>query len=291
MEQHVYDVCVIGCGPAGLAAAVNAKNKNRDVIVLGTDLCSPPLHKAPMIHNYLGLPDIKGEDLRQKFLDHAALAGVDIMKAKAENVFPDDDGFLVMIPDGEMIQARTVIIATGVPYRSTLKNESDFLGKGLGYCATCDGPLYRDRVVAVIGYSPETEPEVNYLAEICEKVYFFPLYKGKPSINSAVEIMSDKATAVIGDKSVQKLTAGDREIPVDGVFIIGAEVAPDRLVPGLELEEDGVHIRVNRQMETNIEGIYAAGDCTGSPYQLAKSTGEGQVAGLNAAKRVLKVKA
>ncbi|MGE5370917.1 MAG: NAD(P)/FAD-dependent oxidoreductase [Solirubrobacterales bacterium] len=291
MDQHRYDICIIGCGPAGLAAAINAKNKNRDIILLGSDLCSPPLHKAPHIANYLGLPAIKGDELRLKFIDHATAMGVEIVKSKADNVFPDEEGFMVMHGGGEMLSAKTVIIATGVPYRPTLKNEADFLGRGLGYCATCDGPLYEGKVVGVIGYTPETEPEVNYLAEICSKVLYFPLYKEPPKVDPRAEIVHERPGEVRGDTVVRMIVAGKQEYTVDGVFIIGSETAPDRLVPGLELEEDGIHIKVNRKMETSIEGIYAAGDCTGQPYQLSKSTGEGQVAALNAAKQLLRAKA
>lgn len=286
MATHLFDIGIIGCGPAGLSAAINAKNKNRDIIVLGTELCSPPMHKAPMISNYLGFPSITGEELRRTFLGHASGMGIDIVKSRADNVYPDGDEFLILAND-DMIRARTIIICSGIPYRHTLKNEAEFLGKGLGYCATCDGPLYRDKAVAIIGYSPEVEPEANYLSEICSKVYYLPLYKETPSVNSTVEIVNDRPQAVNGDSVVRVLALTKGELAVDGVFIVGAETSPDRLVPGLEL--DDIHIKVDRNMETNIKGIYAAGDCTGPPYQLAKSVGEGQVAGLNATKTVLKM--
>ncbi|MGE5421824.1 MAG: NAD(P)/FAD-dependent oxidoreductase [Ignavibacteriales bacterium] len=286
MSTHLFDICIIGCGPAGLSAAINAKNKNRDILLLGSELCSPPMHKAPLITNYLGFPSITGEDLRKNFLGHAMGMGIEIVKSRADNVYPDGDEFLIMSGD-EMLRARTVIISSGIPYRHTLKNEAEFLGKGLGYCATCDGPLYRDKVVAIIGYSSEVEPEANYLSEICSKVYYLPLYKDTPAINSSIEIIRDRPQAVNGDNIVRSLALTNGELTVDGVFIVGAETSPDRLVPGLELDE--IHIKVDRNMETNIKGIYAAGDCTGPPYQLAKSVGEGQVAGLNAAKAVLKL--
>jgi thioredoxin reductase (NADPH) len=287
LSEHQFDIGIIGCGPAGLSAAVNAKNKNRDIIVLGAEICSPPLHKAPTISNYLGFPSISGEELRQSFLGHAAMLGIDIIRNKADNVFPDEDGYMI-ISQGEMIRAKTVIICTGIPYRHTLKNESDFLGKGLGYCATCDGPLYRGKDVAIIGYNEEAEPEADYLGEICRKVYYLPLYKKQPQVSENVEIIRERPLAVEGDQAVRTLKTSKNQLPVDGVFIVGAETSPERLVPGLELTEH--YIKVNRNMETNLPGIFAAGDCTGPPYQLSKSTGEGQIAGLNATKMVLKMK-
>lgn len=287
MSEHQFDIGIIGCGPAGLSAAVNAKNKNRDIVVLGAEICSPPLHKAPNISNYLGFPSITGEELRQSFLGHAAMLGIEIIKNKADNVFPDEGGYLI-ISQGEMIRAKTVIICTGIPYRHTLKNETEYLGKGLGYCATCDGPLYRGKDVAIVGYNEEAEPEADYLSEICRKVYYLPLYKKEPAVNPNVEVIRERPLAVEGDQAVKILKTSKNQLPVDGVFIVGAETSPERLVPGLELTEH--YIKVNRNMETNLPGVFAAGDCTGPPYQLSKSTGEGQVAGLNATKMVLKMK-
>ena len=286
MSEHQFDIGIIGCGPAGLAAAINAKNKNRDIVVLGAEICSPPLHKAPLINNYLGFPSITGEELRQSFLGHATMLGIDIIKKKADNVFPDEDGYLI-ISQGEMIRAKTVIICTGIPYRHTVKNESDFLGKGLGYCATCDGPLYQGKDVAIIGYDEEAEPEANYLSEICRKVYYIPLYKKEPRVNAQVEVVRERPLSVEGDQVVRVLNTSKNRLSIDGVFIVGAETSPERLVPGLELTDN--FIKVNRNTETNLPGIFAAGDCTGPPYQLSKSTGEGQIAGLNAAKMVLKM--
>jgi len=287
LSDHQFDIAIIGCGPAGLSAAVNAKNKNRDIVVFGTEICSPPMHKAPLIRNYLGFPSITGEELRQSFLGHASMLGIEIIKSKADNVFPDEDGYLI-ISQGNMVRAKTVIICTGIPYRHTLQNEADFLGKGVGYCATCDGPLYRDKDVAIIGYSEEAEPEANYLSEICRQVYYLPLYKQEPAVAAKVTVVRERPLAVEGDQMVKSLKTNKSQLSVDGVFIVGAETSPERLVPGLELDEN--FIKVNRNMETNLAGIFAAGDCTGPPYQLSKSTGEGQVAALNATKFVLKMK-
>ena len=135
----------------------------------------------------------------------------------------------------------------------------------------------------MIGHSSEAEHEVDFMAEIGNQVYYLPLYKQVGSLDSRVKILDSKPESIIGTDFVEGLKLKDgREIRAQAVFVLGGETAPDRLIPGLEIEDK--HIKVNRQQETNLPGVYAAGDCTGPPYQVAKSVGEGQVAGLNAAK-------
>lgn len=280
--DKLFDLVILGCGPAGLSAAVNAIIRNKRVLVMGTEICSPPLHKAQLINNYLGMPNIKGEDLLSSFMRHAENMGVEISTQKADTI-SEIDGIYHILSGDEVITSKTIIIATGVPYKPTLPKEDYFLGKGLGYCATCDGPIYKGKDVVLIGHSSEAESEANFMAEICNKVYYLPLYKTLGSLDSRVELLDSRPESIIGTELVEGLKLKDgREIAAEGVFILGGETAPDRLIPGLEIEDK--HIKVNRQQETNLPGVYAAGDCTGPPYQVAKSVGEGQVAGLNAAK-------
>ena len=280
--EKIYDLVILGCGPAGLSAAINATIRNKEVVVMGTEICSPPLHKAQVVDNYLGLPAMKGKDLLDAFQEHAEKMGVKIMAQKAETITEMDGLYLILLGE-DVITSRTIVIATGVPYKPTLPQEDFFLGKGLGYCATCDGPIYRGKDVLLIGHSDEAEHEANFMAEICNKVYYIPLYKKVGSLDSRVQILDSRPDSIIGTDFVEGLRLKDgREIAVEGVFVLGGETAPDRLIPGLKIEKN--HIIVNRQQETNLPGVYAAGDCTGPPYQVAKSVGEGQVAGLNAAK-------
>ncbi len=280
--EKIYDLVILGCGPAGLSAAINATIRNKKVLVMGTEVCSPPLHKAQLIDNYLGLPAMKGTDLLDAFMEHAKKMGVERSAQKAETITEMDGLYLILLGE-EVITSRTVVIATGVPYKPTLPQEDFFLGKGLGYCATCDGPLYKGKDVLLIGHSNEAEHEANFMAEICNQVYYIPLYKKVGSLDPRVQILDSRPDSIIGTDFVEGLKLKDgREIAVEGVFVLGGETAPDRLIPGLKIDKN--HIIVNRQQETNLPGVYAAGDCTGAPYQVAKSVGEGQVAGLNAAK-------
>jgi thioredoxin reductase (NADPH) len=286
MENRSYDIAILGCGPAGLSAAVNATIRNKKVIVIGHEVCSPPLHKAQKIDNYLGIPGVSGEELLDRFMDHIEQMGIEIMSSKAEAVNGEDDYYNILVKD-EVIKCRAIVIATGIPYRETLPRENAFLGKGLGYCATCDGPLYRGKDVLLIGHSAEAESEANFMAEICNKVFYLPLYRNTGSLDERVKVINARPRAIAGRDMVEGLELDNGEtVRVDGLFVLGAETAPDRLLPGLELKDN--HIMVNRQQETSLSGVFAAGDCTGPPYQVAKSVGEGQIAGLNASKYVSK---
>ncbi len=282
MEHDLYDLAILGCGPAGLSAAINATIRNKKVVVIGSEVCSPPMHKAQKIDNYLGLPDISGSELLDKFMQHAGQRGIEIINNKATSINEWEGLFNILVGE-EIIASRTIVIATGVPYRPTLPREEHFLGKGLGYCATCDGPIYKGKDVIIIGHSTEAEGEANFMAEICKQVYYLPLYKAIENLDPSIIILNGKPAGIVGEEFVLGLQLKDGStIDTEGLFILGGETAPDRLIPGLEIKNN--HIAVNRQQETNLPGIYAAGDCTGGPYQVAKSVGEGQVAGLNASK-------
>ncbi|WP_054697186.1 NAD(P)/FAD-dependent oxidoreductase [Syntrophomonas palmitatica] len=284
MEQSLYDIVILGCGPAGLSAAVNARIRNKRVIIVGAALCSPPLHKAQLINNYLGLPGITGQELLDSFMDHVDKMNLERTSMKADSIM-EENGWFKILAGEEIITTRSIIIATGIPYKETLPAEESYLGKGLGYCATCDGPLYRGKDIIIIAHSSEAEHEANFMAEICHKVYYLPLYKGIGVLDQRVEIIYNKPAKILGQEYVEGLVFKDNQrLELDGIFILGGETSPERLISGLELDDK--HIKVNRQQETNIPGIFAAGDCTGAPYQVAKSVGEGQVAGLNAARYV-----
>ncbi|MGE5398614.1 MAG: NAD(P)/FAD-dependent oxidoreductase [Chitinophagales bacterium] len=286
MKHERYDLAILGCGPAGLSAAISATIRNKRVIVIGSDICSPPLYKAQKISNYLGIPETSGGELLQKFMDHAIMMNVEIINTKATVITEADEGYNILVGD-DLVLTRALIIATGIPYRATLPQEDFFLGRGLGYCATCDGPIYRNKDVLIIGHSNEAETEAKFMAEICSKVYYLPLYQMAIELDQKIEIVDAKPTAIVGTEYVEGLELKDgRIIKVEGIFVLGGETAPDRLVPGLEIKNN--HITVNRDQETNLPGVFAAGDCTGPPYQVAKSVGEGQVAGLNASKYLSK---
>ncbi len=280
MKHSGYDVVILGCGPAGLSAAVNATIRNKKVLVIGGDPCSPPMHKAQKIDNYLGLPAVSGSELLERFMAHAQAMDIEIVNGKVDLITDLGKGYQLMLQE-QFINSKTIIIATGVPYKSTLPREEELLGKGLGYCATCDGPLYRDKTVMLISHDQEGEAEADFMVQICRNVYYVPLYKKVGTMDARVKALQERPQEILGQDEVTGVRmANGQVIPLDGLFILGGETAPSRLVPGLEMDDR--HIKVNRKQETNLHGVLAAGDCTGKPYQVAKSIGEGQVAGLQA---------
>ena len=283
MRHEIYDVVILGGGPAGLSAAINATIRNKKVLVIEQESSTNSLKKAPKVDNYLGLPGGSGQDMIASFNEHARSMDVEIVAGRVEAI-SEFDGYYNILFGEDMIQSLSLIVATGVPYKATLPGEDEYVGKGLGYCATCDGPIYRGKDVLIVAHGPEAEYEANFMAEICQKVYYLPLYKNMGELDERVEVLPrTKPKAVLGEDMVEGLELADGQaIQAEGVFILGAETAPDRLVPGLLIEDN--HIKVNRQMETNLPGVYAAGDCTGAPYQVAKAVGEGLVAGLAASK-------
>lgn len=274
-----YDIAIIGSGPAGLEAAINGKIRNKKVIVFGNEDLSKKLVLAPKINNYLGLYELSGLELKNKFKDHIDKMGISINTEKVNNIYAMGEYFSIMTSK-ENYETKTVILALGMEHTKPIKGEDVLLGRGVGYCATCDAPLYKGKVVTIVGYNKEAESEANYVSEIASKVYYVPMYADEYTINSNVDIIKDSPVEISGQNKVEKLILKDREIVTDGVFILKDSAPPQELVPGLEMENK--HIKVNRSMETNIQGCYAAGDCTGKPYQYMKAVGEGQVAALNA---------
>lgn len=274
-----YDIAIIGSGPAGITAAINGKIRNKKIIIFGYENLSKKLYLAPKIDNYVGFYGISGKDLTSKFKEHLEQMDIEITYERVDNIYAMGDYYALMA-NGNMYEAATLILATGVQFGKPFKGESEFLGRGVGYCATCDAPLYKNKVVTIIGYNKESMEEANYVSELAAKVYFIPMFKDEYKLKENIEVIKDKPVEIVGDNLVKKLLLQNNELQTDGIFILRDSVSPDQLVPGL-MVEDG-HIKVNRDMETNLNGCYAAGDAVGKPYQYLKSMGEGQVAALNA---------
>lgn len=276
-----YDIAIIGSGPAGLSAALNAKIRNKTFIIFGNNNLTQKLMRAPKINNYLGFFNITGEDLKERFNEHINSMDIKIQEERINNIYAMGDYFALMVKD-KIYEAKSVILATGIEYTKPIEGEESFIGRGVGYCATCDAPLYKNKVVAIVGYNKESEEEANYVSEITSKVYYIPMYNGDYNLKENISIINDKPKKVSGKLKVDKLILENQEIEVDGIFFLRDSISPKQLVPGLKIE-DG-HIYVNRLMETNIKGCFAAGDCIGKPYQYIKAAGEGNIAALSAVK-------
>lgn len=275
----MIDIAIIGAGPAGLSAAINAKIRNKTAKVFGNDPTTSYIYKAERVDNYLGMFGVTGAQMVESFVGHAKEMEVEIVTKRVLEIFPMGDYYMLNV-ENEFIEARTVILSNGITKTNLLPGEEALLGRGVSYCATCDGPLYRGKTVALIGDSKAAEEDVEYLSEVCEKVYYTPLYKNHGAFKENVEIINSRPKAIKGEGVVGALELADQTLDVQGVFIIKESIPTMQLLKGLTIEDKA--IKVNNFMETNMPGVYAAGDCTGRPYQVAKAVGQGTTAALQA---------
>lgn len=307
--MEIYDMAIIGTGPAGVSAAITATIRNKNIVLFGTRNLSDKIRKAHLIQNYPGLPERTGTELCDAFADHLDKMRIEITEQKINMVYAMGDKFALQTMSNEMYQARSVILASGMVQGSLLPGEEELVGRGVSYCATCDAPLYRGRSVAVIGYSPEAEKEANFLSEIASEVRYFPLYQQEPQVAKSVEIMRQVPRAILNNEDAKETLARvnpqgvsahggalptktlqpgqpaveteESVLPVDGIFVLRSSIPAKQLIPGIEM--DGEHVKVNLQMETSLPGCFACGDVTGRPYQYVKAAGQGNVAALSAA--------
>jgi len=275
-----YDIAVIGTGPAGVSAAITAKVRGKKLILFGSRHLSDKVEKAHSILNYPGLPNVSGAELANAYRMQLDSLDIPITEKQVTAVYAMGDYFAIQTPD-DMVESTAVILAAGVVTSKALPGEDAFLGRGVSYCATCDAHFYRGKTVAVLGYSEQACREADFLAETCEKVLYFPAAPHEVQVNGRVEVVREKPTAILGDRQARTLeTKSGKRFDVDGIFILRASVAPDKLVPGLAVEDN--HIRVDLQMRTNLPGCFACGDAVGPPYQYIKAAGQGNVAALSA---------
>ena len=272
----MYDCIIIGTGPAGLSAALNLKTYKKSFVWFGSKSLSDKVRKAEKITNYPGFPELTGQELFAHFEDHIQSAGLEITEKTVTNVMSEGNYYMVLA-DNEIYEAKTLILAMGVMTAKLLKGEDELLGRGVSYCATCDGMFYKDKEIAVLCNDPKYEHEVEYLADLAAKVTYFPLFSDSQVKKENVTISKDFPVEVNGIDRVTGLTLKSGEIlSVDGVFCLRNAIALSKLIPELEIENG--HIVVDRAQKTNLPGCFAAGDCTGRPYQYTKAMGEGNVA-------------
>ena len=270
-----FDCIIIGSGTAGLSAAINLKTYNKNFLWFGNAQMSEKVQKAEKVVNYPGLPELTGQELAKAFVDHKDSQGLEIVDKIVSSIY-DMGGYYTVMAENEFFETESIIMATGVVVANQYPGEAEFVGRGVSYCATCDGALYKGKTIAVVSTAKRFEHEVEFLAELAEKVYLFPFYKDCEIDKENVEFVKKPIKEVKGGFRVDTLNLGEEELKVDGVFIMRNAIAPTTLLNTLEVA-DG-HIVGNRQLETNLKGVYAAGDCTGKPYQYAKAVGEGNVA-------------
>lgn len=243
---------------------------------------SEKVEKAEVIRNYPGLANVGGgafADALQAQLDGA---GIEVTPFTVSAVYPLGNKFIVTDKNGATLESRTVILAPGVQSLKSIVGEEEFLGKGVSYCATCDGFLYKGKRVVAVCSDKKLEGEVLHLAKFAQKVYLVPLYKPCEVSADNIEILRNMPKAITGRDRVEQiefvkpLEQGGYTLSVDGVFVIKESVSPAVMVSGLQTQDGDVV--VDRKMRTSIPGLFAAGDCTGRPYQYTKAAGEGNIA-------------
>ena len=275
-----YDIAIIGTGPAGLEAAITAKVRNKSVLLIGSKSSSDKVANAHAIQNYLGLPDIPGDEMARTFLNHATSMGVEITEDRANAIYAMGSYFAIQCHNGDY-EASAVIIAAGMTAMKPFPGEMENLGRGVSYCATCDAALYKGKTATIVAYSSEDEEEAEFLAERASEVTYLPQYEYSGTLQGNITVVSDVKPDTIQMKDGKAVLTTDKDTyTADGIFVLRAQIAPSQLVPGLTM--DGNHVKVDRQMATNIKGLFACGDITGTPYQYIKAAGEGNVAALSA---------
>lgn len=303
MTDNKHDVVVVGGGPAGLTAAIYAARRALKTLIVSMDI-GGQMALTNSIENYPGYEEIDGPTLGQKMLTQAEKSGATLVTAEITRVEKKDDGFVLYTGDNQKFETRTVIMAFGLtPRELEVPGEKDLAGRGVAYCATCDGPLYKGKTVAVVGGGNSAMDAAEYLSKIVAKVYLLvrqSQLKGEDvliqrvSCDPKVELIFDALSKEIkGSSKVESLVYESKnetkEIKVDGVFVeIGHIAKTDWVKDLLDLTE--LHeIKINADCETNVPGIFAAGDISQIAYkQVVISAGEGAKAALQAYKYLQK---
>lgn len=275
----MYDLLIVGGGPAGISAALTAHSRGRTTLLISNSRRGNPLYRAQVISNYPGMDGVSGARMLDDMHHQLQSQGIASVEAKVVQIL-STGGHFVCAAGSEIYEGRSLLLAVGNMPKATVGGEDDFLGRGVSYCATCDGMLYRGRTVAVLGFGPDAPEEANFLAGIGCCVLYFGKGERPAELHGGIE--HHQAAQYIIRGTAQRITGLEADgylYPVDGVFILRASVAADSLLLGLEMR-DG-HIAVSSDLSTSVPGVYAAGDCVGKPYQIAKAVGEGNVAALS----------
>lgn len=301
---EVFDVVIVGAGPAGLSAALYAARLSLKTLVVAESV-GGTLNAAGVIDDYIGLPDISGPELAKKFEFHVAKYGVPVVIGRVVRITKSADMFETVLQDLTTYRSRAVILAVGsLRKKLGVAGEDRLVGRGVTYCAACDAPMFRGKDVAVVGGGNSALQGALLMAFYASKVYLihrrdsfraFPIYVDLVKKDPKIELVLNSVVVEIGGedrvewiRAKNVLTNEERRIEVSGILIeIGSESPREFLQSiGVELDEDGF-VLVRPGQKTNIDGLFAAGDCAGGPYkkkfdQIVTAAAEGAIAAYSA---------
>ena len=288
----MYDIIIIGAGPAGMTSAIYAARANKKVLLLEKSMYGGQIIATPLVANYPGFIKIDGTEFANKLFEQVKNLKVDIKFEEVIDIKPGETK--QVITRNHQYKGKAVILATGMANRTTgIANANNYLGKGVSYCATCDGPLYKDKTVAVIGSGNSAFQSCLFLANHCKKIYLIcrsKQFKGELSTLEEVKkipnisiIMERHITEFGGNEQIEWITLDDNtKIDLNGVFINIGQI-PNTMNFNLLDKDENEFIKALENCHTNIEGIFVAGDCrTKKIRQLTTATSDGTVAALEA---------
>ena len=294
-----YDVIILGTGPAGLQAAIHAARKKVSVLVLGKETRSSVYHAH--VENFCCIFNITGEEILKTGRQQTVNFGAQLLEEDVLSILPDGPNFKVISESGTELMCKALIVATGTTRNKLgVSGEKEYLGSGVSYCVECDANFFKDEDVAVVGGASAAVGGAIALLDHARSVRL--IYDSLDVADSLVADLKkspviihekQKVKEIAGDDRVQEIVlADDTRIPVTGVFIeLGARGVMELASHiGIQFDDEMKYIATNKKMETNVPGVFAAGDICGPPWQMAKAVGEGCVAGLSAAGYVKRLK-
>ena len=290
MNMIQTDVLIIGAGPAGLQAAIHAARKKVSVLLVGKPANSAM--SGTHIENYFGLSGTsEGSQILSVGLEQARSFGCRVMEENIISSSHEGNVFRLVTENDETVEAKAVIIATGISRKKLgVPGETELFGKGVSYCASCDCNFYKGKTVVIVGDETEAAVSAELMTRYASKVYWVVGKIAasenvvKKAKDAGVETVSGKVDSINGEAKVASVTVSGREIPTDGVFIeLGAKSAADLAMDMDVMPEMDDTIKVKEDCSTEVPGVFACGDITGRPWQVAKAVGQGAVAGMSAA--------
>ncbi len=283
----MIDVAIVGKGPAGWSCAMTARMRGLSAVVIAPKNDNGLLRSAERIDNYPGMPQASGTEILELFRNQALQLGAEEHEGLVRQIMPLGDQFMLLV-ENEVVEAKAVVLAMGAARAKTLPGEEEHLGNGVSYCATCDGMFYRGKKIAVLSGTEQGVEETNFLAGLAAEVDYFSLKRHQTDgLKENVTLVEGMPKSISRDDKGVTLTTDKQTHCYDGIFVFRSAMPLNMLLTDLETE--GSFIPVDRQMKTNIPGVFAAGDCTGKPLQIPKAVGEGNVAAISAAEWIAKL--